>query len=141
MPSTPSILRVLLALTVGLAPMLCCCGTAGAGDVAPAQVEEAHDCCTSADEGDTSTAPQTDQAPDHECGCGSHIGAMQDGRGEAMVLPATVELPCFSLAPLPWPLGVVWTDSIADTAGPRIFEAAAIPAAPTLRTLSVLLLT
>jgi hypothetical protein len=141
MPSPSSILRVLLALTIGFVPMLCCCGTAAANEVAPAQVEQSHDCCAAASEGNTPTAPKPEQAPDHECGCGSHMGAMQNGRGEAMVLPATVELPCFSLAPLPWPLDVIWTDSTADTAGARTSESAAIPAAPTLRTLSVLLLT
>lgn len=128
-PLSP-ILRVLLALTIGLVPMLCCCGTAVADEIAPAQIEEAHSCCASTDEGVTPAAPKPDQAPGHECECGSHVGAMQDGRSEAIALPATVELPCFSLAPLPWPLGVVWTDSIADTAGPRIFEAAALPASP-----------
>ena len=155
MRSIDPILRVLVALLVGLVPMLCCCGTAEAGEAdvqavaaMPAEDASSHSCCASEGgstkpERDAPVAPAHEEPGDHDCGCNAHLSAMKAAPAEAVVAPAvSAELPCLHLAPLPRALAALLPADHVGAAGERAaLDAAALPPAPTLRTLSVLLLT
>ena len=150
-----SILRVLVALLIGLVPMLCCCGTAEAGEAdvqavaaMPAEDAAAHACCASEDRStesdrDAPVAPAHEKPGDHDCGCNAHLSAMKAAPAEAVVAPAVAaELPCLHLAPLPRALAALLpADPVGAAGEPSTLDAAALPPAPTLRTLGVLLLT
>lgn len=139
---TRSILRLLLALAVGVVPMLCCCGSAAAeerAEVVTETVDDAHACCASPD-AEVPAVPASDRS--HDCGCDGQFQAMPDGLAHAKaVLPLPAELPCLHRAPLSWPLTVVLTEQTDFASMSPASEPSALPAAPTLRTLSVLLLT
>lgn len=149
------ILRVLVALLVGLVPMLCCCGTAEAGEAdvqavaaTPAEDASSHACCVSEggstdSDRDAPVAPAHEKPGDHECGCNAHLSAMKAAPAEAVVAPAVAaELPCLHLAPLPRALAALMpADPVGAAGESTALDAAALPSAPTLRTLSVLLLT
>ena len=129
-------IRLLLVATFGLLPLLCCCGTAKA-EVADAQPAE-HSCCATGDE----TAGEPTPAPaEHDCDCDRHIEAMQR-QAEAEPAAATGGFVVLPPLPLPPALASVLFDLVpAATPPPSVLDAAAVPAAPTLRALSVLLLT
>lgn len=143
------ILRMLLALLIGLVPVLCCCGEAeasvddAAADFARAEAGDApHACCESRDD-QRSKTPASDLPNDRDCGCDATTGTMQNAPAEnAVVLTPPVELPCFQLAPLARPLALIlMADPADDAVIQTTADVARLPAATTLRTLDVLLLT
>ena len=135
-------LRLVLAVAFGLLPALCCCPSAVAGQAeqtvdAPA---DDHACCGSSD--DQRAAQPAPADHDHECGCDAKVKAIPS-HAKALDLHSPAELPpaWLVLAPLPTPLAGGLSDSEFGERRPLPFEADALPAAPTLRALSVLLLT
>ena len=127
-------IRLLLVATFGLLPLLCCCGTVGAVQAAEVEpVAAEHSCC--------SAEQKPAETPEHECDCGTHVAAMER---QAEATPATLpasELPLLPPMPLPELIASAFADVDVTARPPTFAEAAALPAAPTLRTLSVLLLT
>ena len=140
MPSFAAILRTLLAVMFALLPLLCCCGSAeaaGAEAVRVTQTEADHGCCTS----DADLDDPVPAMPEPGCAdCGSHLEMMSDARAETLSAAGIAsELPCFQLLALPRLIAVVsMTDAPPAFAPAPPGEAAP---APTLRALSVLLLT
>ena len=149
MPLLDRPIRLLLTVTFGLLPVLCCCGEAVATaertaiSAAAPETADPHACCEASPEGDPAPAEAPGDPASHGCGCGTHLNVMPDARPDATAVAATTpaDLPCCWLAPLPRPLATVLTDPAALTAPPPACDAAALPAAPTLRALGVLLLT
>ena len=138
MPSFAAILRTLLAVTFALLPLLCCCGSAEAGEaVRVTQTEADHGCCTS----DADLDDPVPAMPEPGCAdCGSHLEMMPDARAETpSAAGAASELPCFQLLALPRLIAVVSTTDAPPTFAPA--PPGATTPAPTLRALSVLLLT
>ena len=128
-------IRLLLVATFGLLPLLCCCGSVGAAQAVEAEpVAAEHSCCAT---GEGKPA----ETPEHECDCGTYVAAMER---QAEVTPATLpasELPLLPPMPLPELIASAFADVDVIARPPTVSEAAAVPAAPTLRSLSVLLLT
>ena len=125
-------IRLLLVATFGLLPLLCCCGSAQAAEAEPVAAESSS-CCAGEE--------KPDETPEHECDCGTHVAAMER---QAEATPATLptsELPLLPPMPLPELIASAFADVDVTARPPTFAEAAAVPAAPTLRTLSVLLLT
>jgi hypothetical protein len=138
----PNILRLSLAVVIGFAPLLCCCGTAVADDVSTAEVAalEAHACCGSEDARPSEApADQPDEPAPHECGCSE--GEMMGPAPDEALIEATASnvLPAW-LAPTYRPLLSIVIDDVHLEQPTALAGSAKWPAAPTLRTLSVLLL-
>lgn len=154
-------IRLLLAAIFAVAlPLLCCCGAASAQEPAvveahpatPApRADDPHVCCetTGSESAKSATHHQPNPSqplPDHhdsgDCDCDTHVRAMQDVKTDLhQPVPAPANGACFVLAPLPLPLSAVLVDAVDVVPPPAASEAAALPAAPSLRTLSILLLT
>ena len=133
-----SILCVLLAALVGFAPLLCCCGPARASVAEEVAVHEraAPDgCCTSEE-------VPLDDATGHDCDCDTHLNASATDDDAAVIASSQAGGSHLVLRPLPLPLAAM--GSVKPWQELRHWatsDLAALPAAPTLRSLDVLLLT
>ena len=143
MTSPATILRIVLALAIGVVPLLCCCPAAAAEGTEPDAAVEAdaadHACCVADEEARHAATPDSDH---HDCGCEGHLVAAQTPATPLdLHPPVEASATWLTLALLPRPLAAACLDLRDSVRPPDRSEAAAWPAAPTLRTLSVLLLT
>ena len=122
-------IRLLLVATFGLLPLLCCCGSAQAVEADPVAAERS--CCATEGEKPAET-------PEHDCDCETRTTAMERQTEATPAPPPVGELPLLPPAPLPELIASAFADAAPRPPAP---SEVAVPAAPTLRTLSVLLLT
>ena len=124
-------IRLLLVATFGLLPLLCCCGSAQAAEAETVAAE--HSCC--------SAEEKPAETPEHDCDCGTHVAAMERQAEVVPAPPTAGGFPLLPPMPLPELIASAFVDFDVSALPPASLDATALPAAPTLRTLGVLLLT